>query len=88
MILECFSNSVKKIQNFLKIQLEYRILYMTTCVIYDSLWPNSGAYSGAVGWFLMVSLEFFIDINLLAALRPWGPLSLQQKWKPGIFSRG
>jgi len=61
---------------------------MTTCVIYDSLWLNSRAHSGAVGWFLMVSLEFFIDINLWAALCPWGLLSLQQKWKPGIFSGG
>jgi hypothetical protein len=59
---------------------------MTTRVIYDSLWLNSGAHSRAVGWFLMVSLEFFIDINLWAALWPWGLLSLQQKWKPGIFS--
>jgi len=26
-----------------------------------------------------VSLEFFIDMILLAALRPWGQLSLYQK---------
>ena len=59
-----------------------------------------GARSSAVGWgtapqsgrssirFPMVSLEFFIDIILPAALRPWGWLSLYQKWIPGIFSGG
>ena len=47
-----------------------------------------GVRGGAVGWgtalqagrsrvrFPMVSLDFFIDIILLAALRPWGRLSL------------
>jgi len=38
--------------------------------------------------FPMVSLEFFIDIVFLAALWPWGWLSLQQKWVPGIFPGG
>ena len=59
-----------------------------------------GVRGGAVGWgtalqagrsrvrFPMVSLEFFIDIALLAALWPWDWLSLQQKWVPGIFPGG
>jgi len=36
----------------------------------------------------MVSLEFFIDIILLAALWAWGWLSLYQEWVPGIFPGG
>jgi hypothetical protein len=39
-------------------------------------------------WSPMVSLEFFVDMILLAALWPSSLLSLQQKWVPVIFSVG
>jgi len=35
-----------------------------------------------------MSLEFFIDVILPAAVCPWGWLSLQQKWVPRVFPGG
>ena len=36
----------------------------------------------------MGSLEFFIDLILLSALRPWGQLSLYLKWVPRVSAGG
>ena len=78
------------------------VLCSVFCVL-CSVWGRdavSGARRGAVGWgtalqagrsrvrFSMVSLNFFIDIILPAALWPWGWLSLYQKWVPGMFPGG
>ena len=81
---------------FTAVDSQHADSYIT--VNYSNTFHN--ARGGAVGsgtalqagrswvWFLMVSMEFFIDIILPAALCPWGWLSLQQKWVPGIFTGG
>jgi hypothetical protein len=61
-----------------------KILYIKCYNIPNTLWTTWGARGGAVSWgcslqtgncrfrFSVVSLEFFIDIILPAALWPWG----------------
>jgi hypothetical protein len=51
--------------------------------LWHSGWGTALQTRKSRDWFPMVSLGFFIDI-ILAALWPWGRLSLQQKWVPGI----
>jgi hypothetical protein len=58
---------------------------------------GKGACGSVVGWgtmlqagrlrarFPMRSLDFLIDLNIPATPWLWVPLSLQQKWVPGIF---
>jgi len=39
-------------------------------------------------WFLMVSFGFFIGLILPAEIWPWGWLSPQYKWQPGLYPWG
>jgi hypothetical protein len=52
---------------------------------WHSGWGTAPQTRSMRGRLPMLSLEFFIDIILPAALWPWGSLSLWRKWVPGIF---
>ena len=68
-----------------------------TCNIYCYIWLCSGTRSGAVGWdtelqagrlrvwFPMGYLKIFYWHSTSAALWACGPLSLWEKWTPGVF---
>ena len=67
---------------------------------YNPVYCDLGPCGSAVGWvtalqawrlwvwFFMMSLKFFIDIIVPAALWPWGHLNFLEKWIPGIFPGG
>jgi hypothetical protein len=55
---------------------------------WHSGWGTALQTGRSLDQFPIVSLEFFIDIILSAALWPWGRLNLQQKWLPKIFPGG
>jgi hypothetical protein len=57
------------------------------CSSYDA-WGTVLQVGSSGFRFPMLSLEFFIDIIVPAALWPLGCLSLQQKWVPGIIPGG
>jgi hypothetical protein len=67
---------------------KWRLLNTVRGTQWRSVWGTALQTVRAWDRFPMVSLEFFIDIILPAALWSWGRLSLQQKWVPGIFPGG
>jgi hypothetical protein len=88
--------------SFTKFGISDWLLILSIVIIstfHKELW-GGGASVGAVGRgtalqagrsrvrFPMVSLDFFIDIFLPAALWSWVWLSLWHKWVPGMFSGG
>jgi len=79
------------VSDFTASVIRFKIFPHTLCIIYFS--QNLNRRSGAAGCaiplqsgesrirFPIVFLEFFLDINLRAKLRPWDRLSLWQKWE-------